>query len=110
MALGKALALSTTQQPPPHRFHKPNSVSPYKSSICKPTCHLLFPNSPPVSLLPTTFKCRLVTRRERRSGREESPVSPITSRFSPPENLALKALVCYQTSSHLPPKPWQARC
>lgn len=32
----------------------------------------------------------------------------ITSQFSPPENLALKARVSQQTSSYLPPKPRQA--
>lgn len=40
--------------------------------------------------------------------RGEPHITPITSRFSPLENLALKALVSQHTSSHFPPKPQQA--
>lgn len=96
------MALSPQHHPAaPPRFHKPSSVSPYKSSLPKPTCHKLFPNSPPHYPPPPTGD--ETGAMERQEG--EPCVTPIASQFSPQENLALKVPVSQQTLPSPPQIP-----
>lgn len=101
------MALSPQHHPAaPPRFHKPSSVSPYKSSLPKPTCHKLFPNSPPHYPPPPTGD--ETGAMERQEG--EPCVTPIASQFSPQENLALKVPVSQETPPIAPPKSLALRC
>lgn len=52
-ARGSGMVQSRQHPSPPRHFHKPSSVSLYKSS--EPTCHKLSSSLPPASVLPTTF-------------------------------------------------------
>lgn len=105
MAFSKAQAPGITQQHPPHRFHKPSSVSPYKSNLHKPSCHQLFPNLAQASLLPTTFKQCLVMRWELESGRRRAPYHLYHLPVFPSGKPGSKSTGEPANSPHLPTKP-----